>query len=224
MGFGFKLPSPSQVLLPPAPPKSAPFAATATKAYNFMAAPARSTIAADPLLSWAEKGHFTNHRQRTREGIHQLYKEDRLAQRIGIREKDVVTAVEVVEVVVAIYFAWSFASELGSAGGSAAGGGTASGGGVAAATATPTVAATGGLFGTGYGTGVASVDGLIESNVVGAAAKAAAGKGAASPNDLNAGQGAASPAPATSLAPTASPTTRGISLSVMSIMAAILLF
>lgn len=131
MGFGFHFPSPSRLLTPPKPPMPpfvpAPIAKATEKAYNIMAAPIRSTIAADPLLSWAETGHFTPHNKRTRAGVHELYKEDRLAQRLGVREKDVVTVVEVAQVVVAIYFGGSFLAG-GSTAGAGAGAATTGGG------------------------------------------------------------------------------------------------
>lgn len=126
MGF-FSTFSPLNLISnPPLPPFTpAPVKSTLQKATNFLTAPIKSTIAADPLLSWAQTGRWSSHAARTKAGVHELYKEDRLAQRLGVREKDVVTVVHVVTVVVAIYFGGSFLSSgTSGSGATAAGTGT----------------------------------------------------------------------------------------------------
>ena len=72
--------------------------------HTFLNAPIMSTIAADPILSWAETGRFSSHGERTAAGVHELYTQDRLAQALGVKESDVVKVVEVAQVIVAIYF------------------------------------------------------------------------------------------------------------------------
>lgn len=128
-----KFPKPSKILLPPKPPLP-PFTPPVIKknveaVSNFLTAPIKSTIAADPLLSWVETGKLASFHNRTKAGVHELYKEDRLAQRLGVKESSVVTVVEIAAVCVAIYFGCSFAaSALSGAGSASAGAGAASAG------------------------------------------------------------------------------------------------
>lgn len=125
-----KLPKPADLFVPPKPPIP-PFAppivkSTANTVHAFLSAPIKSTIAADPLLAWAQTGKWQNHGDRTKAGVHELYKEDRIAQALGVREQDVVTVVNIVAVVVVVYFGGAFLGAWGGSGTAAAGAGAAS--------------------------------------------------------------------------------------------------
>lgn len=123
----FKPPSPLKAVAKSKPPF------VSDTVFNFLAAPIRSTIVADPLMSWIQTGKLGSYHNRTKAGVHELYKEDRVAQRLGVKESSIVTVVEVVGICVAIYFSCGFASSaLAGVGGSAGAGAGAAGAGVGA--------------------------------------------------------------------------------------------
>lgn len=98
-----------------------------TRIRDIATAPLKSVVKADPLLNRLTTGHFTGgfkgFRERTAQGVHELYKVDKLAQRLGVKEKHVVNVVMVAGVVVATYFTAGAASGALSGAGAGAGAG-----------------------------------------------------------------------------------------------------
>lgn len=131
---GFKIPSPMKVVDHAVKVAAPP---VVQKVHNFATAPIKSMVAADPIMSWVENDFkFQSHGARTKAGIHAMYKEDRIAQALGVREKDVVTVFEVAQVAVGLYFGGSYLLSLGSgSAGAGAAAGTAAAGGAGAGTA-----------------------------------------------------------------------------------------
>jgi hypothetical protein len=101
-----------------------------TQIRNFVEAPLKSTAAMDPLLHKLTTGHFNmsvrGYKQRVAAGVHEMYSQDRLAQKLGIKESSIVNVVAIAGVVVAVYFTAGAAS--GAFGGTGAGAGASAGG------------------------------------------------------------------------------------------------
>lgn len=99
-----------------------------TRIRDVVTAPAKSFIAFDPLAHKLATGKFSlsvkGYKERVAAGVHELYKNDRLAQKLGIKESSVTKVAVVAGYVVATYFTAGAASGLLSSGGAAAGGGT----------------------------------------------------------------------------------------------------
>lgn len=125
-----------------------------TQFTNIIKAPIKSTLAADPLLSKLRTGHlqggFKGFKARTAAGVHEIYKTDKLAQKLGIKESAITNVVMVVGAVVAIYFTAGAAS-------SAMGGGAAAGAGGAGA-----AGAAGGISAGTYLTGATTLYGMSQ--------------------------------------------------------------
>lgn len=100
---------------------------------NFVTAPVKSLVAVDPILNRITTGHFrggiTGYKQRVAGGVHEMYSQDRLLQKLGVKETSIVKVAVVVGYVVAIYFT------AGASTGAMAGGGGAGAGGITAAEA-----------------------------------------------------------------------------------------
>jgi hypothetical protein len=97
---------------------------------DFVQAPMTSFVAFDPILNKLKTGKFnlsvSSYKQRVAAGVHELYKEDRLAQKVGIKETSVVKVAVIAGYVVAAYFTAGAASGMFSGGTSAGTGLTAS--------------------------------------------------------------------------------------------------
>jgi hypothetical protein len=81
---------------------------------NFVTAPVKSLIAVDPILSKITTGHFrggiTGYKQRVAGGVHEMYSQDRLLQKLGVKETSIVKVAVIAGYVVAIYFTAGAAS------------------------------------------------------------------------------------------------------------------
>jgi hypothetical protein len=96
---------------------------------DFVQAPMTSFVAFDPILNKLKTGHFNlsigDYKKRVAAGVHELYSQDRLAQKIGIKESSVTKVAVIAGYVVAAYFTAGAASgAFESAGTSSVGTGT----------------------------------------------------------------------------------------------------
>jgi hypothetical protein len=103
-----------------------------TTVRNFVTAPAKSFVAFDPILHKLDTGKFSlsvsAYKDRVAAGVHELYSQDRLAQKLGIQETSVVKVAVIAGYVVAAYFTAGLSSGLlSSTGGTAASGGLTAG-------------------------------------------------------------------------------------------------
>jgi membrane protease subunit (stomatin/prohibitin family) len=93
---------------------------------DFVQAPMTSFVAFDPILNKLKTGKFnlsvSSYKQRVAAGVHELYSQDRLAQKIGIKESSVVKVAVIAGYVVAAYFTCGAASGVFGGGSGTAGG------------------------------------------------------------------------------------------------------
>lgn len=108
-----------------------------TEIRNFADAPRKSFEAFDPILHKLTTGHFNlsvaSYKARTAAGVHELYSQDRLAQKLGIKESSVTKVAVVAGVIVATYFTAGAASGAFSGGAAGAGAGAGEAGAAAGA-------------------------------------------------------------------------------------------